>query len=225
MKKAIYILLILLLVTCVGCNNVSTTGDDNTDEKYFSNESITNTESDTSNVEKENPVVPESIKGLIDIDEKPWGENKFFYRYKGDEFPIYFTADKDELSGKMKKDNWESDGSGIYVVDNTDKYFMYKGFLIGMINSPLLEAGFQLLGDSEKGFYSDDDTIKFFADGTYEYWPSEKICTQSGHYIMQDKHILKLLYIVDGEETIVYYFIDNDNKVYIAYPQNLNAYN
>lgn len=231
MKKIFAVLLVfVLIISLSACGNDANLNTDSTKNTSISSES-SNVSSDTSSVNELS--IPNGLIGLIDENEKPYGEGKVFYQDKINRIKLT-CSDNEGLVGKFEyykngekgyTFDWEYAGDGIYIQDHVKpyKYFMHKGYLVKMDLSSLIDN--KLNGNYENGYcYKSADGTGwiFYENGTVEYKPNASFSTSEGTYEMISDTIMKVITTYDGETTIGFYLIDNENYMYQAYPQVWN---
>lgn len=237
MKKIVGCTLCLLMLLCLSACGGNDNSGDYTDipEQVSSIEESSSEES--SSETKIDFEIPADIVGLIDIDEKPYTENKIFYN-SGKMVRQFIVSDENPEKGKFYyAQNLTDDEAvfdaiskdwtyyeGIYILDEDKEkwFFMHDGYLITY--SIIDNLGEKLSGSYETGFEGGEYHC-FFKDGRYEYHPGrEGVVTTTGNYKMLSKNIMKLTRRYNGQVIVDYHFISNSGQMYAAFSRKLSDY-
>ena len=126
--------------------------------------------------------IPDAYFGLIDENEKPYGEGKIFGWDETRTFKLT-CSDNEGLNGKIQyyvngeesnSFDWEYVGKGIYVEDHVQpyKYFLHQGYFVRMGDVGALLSS-KLSGSSDTGYEYDDGFYRFYKNGKYDYGKKE----------------------------------------------------
>ncbi len=178
--------------------------------------------------------VPTDIVGLVDVNEKFFESQKTFYLSESVTYTITANA-ADAKSGEFKRGfkikEWTDTGKGIYLIttnqaaaDEKEWFFIHNDYLI--LSNSILLVDETIDGNAKTGFYG-GKSHRFNKNGGYAYHPggNDGIITTTGSYTMLTDNIMKITKVTTNNDTVIeYYFISNNGEMYVALPQDSQAY-